>query len=301
MRQLCNVLKARAMLCLGNEDIDGFTRDAMAIVRLGRLNTQGPTLVEKLVGTGCEALGLDAIKIAISGGWLSEKQANTLLAELRAAPPRRPMHKPFEGAERGFMLEFLQVTAVHGIARAEPMLQAMGTGNKLNLTMANASTKDWNVAMKKANAWYDRLDEAGKKPTFADRIKAAGDVMRDIDALKAKYEGWKTIFEPLEDRLIVLAIPAMQRAYTTETRIAANEELIETALALNAFNTKFGEYPPRLKLLAPMYFKSEPLDPFTNKPLIYHLQGNAYELKSAGPGTGTGTASMTDLIIRAGN
>ena len=44
MRHWANALKSRALLRLGKEDIDGFCRDAMAIVRLGRLSTHAPTL-----------------------------------------------------------------------------------------------------------------------------------------------------------------------------------------------------------------------------------------------------------------
>jgi hypothetical protein len=300
LRQLCNALKSRAMLCLGNEDFKGFRRDVIAMVRLGRLNTHAPTLIENLVGTACEANALDAIKIAAAGGWLSEKEATQLLADLRAAPARRPMYETFEGAERGFMLEFLQAAAVHGVARARQMLDSMGAKNNPVFTTANAVNKDWNAAMRKANGWYDRLAQAGRKTSFADRIKASDQVMKDLDALKSKYDGWKSIFAPIEDQLIVLVVPSMQRAYTTETRIAANEELTQTALALLAFKTKLGEYPPKLQLLAPTYFKSEPIDPFTDKPLIYSVQGDAYELKSAGPGA-PGQGRTDDLIIHAGN
>lgn len=299
-RQLSNALKSRALLCLGNEDMKGFRRDVIAIVRLGRLNTHAPTLVENLVGTGCEAIGLDAIKIAVTGGWLSEKDANDLLADLRAAPPRRMMRDTFEGAERGFMLEFLQTAAVHGVATAQKMLDFTGPGQKPTLLVASATNKDWNASLRKANAWYDRLADAGKKTSYVDRIKAASDVMRDVDQLKTKYEGWKSVFASIEDQLIVLAIPSMQRAYTTEARILANEELTQTALALVAFKTKLGEYPPKLQLLVPTYFKSVPTDPFTDKPLIYTVQGDSFELKSEGPGD-AGQRKMDDLIIHAGN
>jgi hypothetical protein len=92
----------------------------------------------------------------------------------------------------------------------------------------------------------------------------------------------------------------MHHAYTTEARILANEELTQTALALLAFKTKLGEYPPKLQLLVPAYFKSVPTDPFTDKPLIYTVQGDSYELKSAGPGD-AGHGKLDDLIIHAGN
>jgi hypothetical protein len=299
-RQLCRALKARAMLCLGNEDIDGFGRDAIAIVRIGRLTTHAPTIIENLVGTGCEAVGLDAIKIASSGAWLSEAQANKLLADLRAAPARRPIYDTLEGGERGFFLEFLQAAAVHGTAKVQQIAQNLGMANKTAFPALN-TTKDWNLSLRKANAWYDRLAEAGKLPTYPERMKAANGVMADVKALKEKYDGWKSIFAPMEDQLVGQLMPSMERAYTTEARIAANMELTQTSLALLAFRTKLGEYPPNLRLLVPAYFKAEPLDEFTNKPLIYTVNGAGYELKSAGPGTQLGGAVQEDLVIRAAN
>ena len=101
--------------------------------------------------------------------------------------------------------------------------------------------------------------------------------------------------------MIVLVVPSMERAYMIDTRTAVNEELTETALALLAFRTKLGEYPPQLKLLAPAYFKTEPMDGFTGKPFLYRTEGAGYELMSAGPDGKQGQARMDDLIIRVGN
>jgi hypothetical protein len=300
-RRLCNALKSRAMLRLGNEDVAGFCDDAIALVRIGRLTTHAPTLVENLVGTACEAMGLDALKIAATGRWLSEAQVDRLLKDLRAAPARRQMYDVFEGGERGFLLEFLQTAAVHGVAEARKTLTALGEGNTITLAPVDPVAKDWNAAMRKANAWYDRLAEAGKKPSHVDRMRACNQVMRDAEALKLKYDGWKGAFAPIEDRLIALVMPSMNRAYTHETKIAANLELTETALALSGFRSKTAEYPPDLKLLVPTYFKETPVDRFNDRPLTYRLEGNGYVLLSVGPDEVEGRANQDDLMVEVRN
>jgi len=299
-RHLVNALKARAMLRLGDEDIDAFCRDAVAIVRLGRLMTHAPTLIENLVGAACEANGLDAINTAATGGWLPEAQIDHLLKELRAAPAPRQFYDVFEGGERGFLLEFLQTAAVHGVAEAQKALEPMR--DKTILPPVDSAAKDWNAAMVKANGWYDRLADAGKQPTHAARMKATNAVLHDLDALKSKYAGWKSAFAPVEDRLIILVVPSMERAYTVETRAAVQRELTETALALAAFHIKMGEYPPELRLLAPAYFKSEPIDGFTDKPLTYRTEGKGYTLMSVGPDGQVGkqgAKAADDLTIEA--
>jgi hypothetical protein len=300
-RRLCNALKSRAMLRLGNEEMEGFCDDAIALVRIGRLTTHAPTLVENLVGTACEAMGLDAIKIAAAGRWLSEAQVDRLLKELRAAPARRQMYDVFEGGERGFMLEFLQTAAVHGVGEAEKMLAALGPKNGITLPPVDPIAKDWNAAMRKANWWYDQLAEAGKLPSHVERIRACNLVMREVEALKGKTSGWRAPFASIEDRMIALVMPSMERAYTNETKIAANLELTETALALSGFRSKTAEYPPDLKLLVPTYFKETPVDRFTDHPLTYRLEGNGYVLLSVGPDEVAGGASADDLVVEAKN
>jgi hypothetical protein len=302
-RRLCRMLKSRAMLRLGNEEMDGFCDDVIALVRIGRLTTHAPTLVENLVGTSCEAMGYDAIKIAATGRWLSEAQVDRLLKELRAAPPRRQMYDVFEGGERGFLLEFLQTAAVHGVGEAEKMLAALGPKNGITLPPVDPIAKDWNQAMRKANWWYDQLAEAGKKTSYVERMRACNVVMRDIGALKEKTSGWRAPFASIEDRMIVLVMPSMDRAYMNETKIAANRELTETALALSGFRSKTAEYPPDLKMLVPTWFKQTPVDCFNDHPLTYRLEGNGYVLLSVGPDevAGDGRTTTDDLVVEAKN
>src|SRR4051794_17143979 len=114
-RGLVNALKARAMLALGNEDMEAFRRDVTAILRISRLTSNGSTLVERLVALGCEVVALETIETAATGGWLSSADVDTLLGEIRGGVTSAPIYETFQLAERTFMLEFLQVAAVHGV------------------------------------------------------------------------------------------------------------------------------------------------------------------------------------------
>jgi hypothetical protein len=297
VRDSANALRARAMLRLGSDDSDGFCRDVIAIVRLGRLNTHAPTLVENLVGTGCEMVGLNAIKIAAAGGWLSETQVEKLLADLRNAPPRRSMSEAFDGGERGFLLEFLQAAAVHGVAKVQDQLAQALPRNDFKLPAIDPANKDWNAAMRKANAWYDRFSAVGKMPTYTQRLAAASAVNRDLSAMRVRLSGWQGVFVPIEDRLFAFLLPAMERAYTAEARLAVNEKLTQTALALSGMRSKTGEYPPALKVLVPTYLKEVPIDDFTDKPLSYKQEGDGYYLSSPGPAAPLAGARTDDLVV----
>jgi hypothetical protein len=306
-RGTVNALKARALLHLGNEEMDAFVRDALAIVRIGRLSCHSATVVERLVGMGVEAVGYDAVQIAATGGWLSAAQVDQILAELRALPPS-PMYEALDMGERSFMLEFLQTAAVHGVGEASKMLDLVGgPGRNRNqnptaapLPPTDPSAKDWNAALRKVNAWYDRLEEAGRRPTFARRKRAVEEIMRDLDAMRARQDGWRALFTPIEDRALVMVLPAMNRAYLVEARVQSAGVMTEIALALSSFRAQTGEYPAALRELAPTYFKADPVDPVTGQPPVYHQEGAGYVLRSLGPdGRANDGAKSDDTVLRA--
>jgi hypothetical protein len=301
-RMLTEALRTRAMLRLGNNDVAGFRSDAIAVVRLGRLMTNGSTLVEMFVAAAVEARGLDALRVAAAGGWLSADEAAKALAELGAAPAARPVYEGFETTERAFVLEFMQFAAVHGIVEAERQLRFMMAQQNqpmIPMGIADAAGKDWSEAMRRVNRWYDRLVEVGKKPTYAERQKAAEALAKDAAALRESMEGIKVVLTPLEDRLIVMIVPAIEKAYVRETRLETSRELTRTALALAGFHAKTGAYPRELKELVPAYLKEAPVDPFSAEPLSYKAEGAGYVMQSAGPDGKDDGRGAEGLVVRA--
>ena len=305
-RGLVNALKARAMLALGNEDMEAFRRDVTAILRISRLTSNGSTLVERLVAIGCEVVALDAIETAATGGWLSAADIDTMTAEIRDGVPSAPIYQTFQLAERTFMLEFLQTAAVHGIPEASKMLNALGTpqnnpnANAAPLPPVDPGTKDWNAALRKANAWYDRFEQAGRRATYLERARESDQINADVVALRQKLDGWRGVFAPIEDRMLVLVLPSLNRAYLSEARMHTERTLAETTLALSSFRAKVGEYPASLNELVPAYFKSEPTDPLSGKPLNYHVEGKGYVLRSLGPdGKQSDGPKSDDRVLRA--
>jgi hypothetical protein len=63
---------------------------------------------------------------------------------------------------------------------------------------------------------------------------------------------------------------------------AANEMLL-TALALQAWHAEHGRYPDTLVALVPGLLETLPRDPFSSGPLKYRLEGDKYVLYSVGP------------------
>jgi hypothetical protein len=301
-RTLATALKARALLALGNEDFDAFRQDAIAIVRLGRVMTHGATIIEWLVGGNIESMGLDAITRAAAGGFLPAKQVGQIAGDLRALSAGMPLSDVFDLDERVFPLEVLQACAAHGMGE---WTRALAGAQVTIPAPADAAGKDWDAAMRRVNAWYDRSAGVRRRPTFAARLAAANEFEADAAALAAKAGKGRqgvTVAE-LEDRLMVEMMSALGRTMARETRLLVDRDLADVALALSAFRAASGEYPQDLAELAPAYLKAVPVDRFTERPLVYHHEGGGYVLKSVGPNGkddgGTVGAANDDRAIHA--
>jgi hypothetical protein len=58
--------------------------------------------------------------------------------------------------------------------------------------------------------------------------------------------------------------------------------LLAAELALRCYRSKHGQPPARLDDLVPALLKRVPLDPFSNRPMIYRPQGTNWLLYSVG-------------------
>ena len=300
MRLAARALRARALLRLGAGDFEGFRNDTIAILRLGRLASQEPTLVEKLVAIGCQSLGLETLRAAADGEALSGAQCEQLAADLDALPPSAPLADCFATGERFMMLDYLVMCAVHGPLQAGRIM----SGDARHLHPIDTSAKDWNAALRRTNGWYDRMVEAGRKPTYAERAAACAAIDADVEKLQRKWSGLAAPFAPIEDRMITILLPSVGRAYQAETRLDVYQDLTLLALALRAYHSREGRYPPKLEGLTPRSMKTLPRDRFNQQPLIYRPEGAGYVLYSVGPNgiddRGESGGKKDDIAVRAG-
>ncbi len=80
------------------------------------------------------------------------------------------------------------------------------------------------------------------------------------------------------------SIAGNQKRFTTiNNRHEAHLRLLQTDLAIRAFQKEQGKRPETLTDLVPKYLDSVPLDPFGDGPLSYRLEGESYQLYSVGP------------------
>ena len=59
--------------------------------------------------------------------------------------------------------------------------------------------------------------------------------------------------------------------------------LVMTELAAKGYQAKNGKPPSTLAELVPGWLPAVPLDPFSNRPLVYRVSTNSFQLYSVGP------------------
>lgn len=157
VRSFTRSLEARANYRLGTGDIDGALDDVITQKRLGRHLQRHTTIVELLVGIAVEGIA-DSIGVAaVRERQPTAAQLRRFLAELDASP--RPLDLDRLGlGERLGTLDLLQAMA-HGKRRLADLFA--DSDERFSPGIAQSLTLDWNVLMRRVNAYYDDWGQPG--------------------------------------------------------------------------------------------------------------------------------------------
>ena len=217
-RQGCRSLLERAMLRLGQGDIEGAWSDALACRRLAHFARQAPTLVDGFVGDALDSLALPAMATIAGHPRLSKEQATRFRRELNSLPARQPALSAMEPGERFSCLDYvcsivregpkglhgLTWVAGGGLSRAfeamfnsmldedagEDALESMTAEVTAGLTPDEQQLRqmemlhraiDWNVVLMTCNAYFDQIQQIGN-------IEDRDDRSAKLKQLIAEYE-----------------------------------------------------------------------------------------------------------------
>ena len=125
----------------------------------------------------------------------------------------------------------------------------------------------------KGNEIYDRMEKLAKMSPYEMRISDPHGIENMISALP-KY------------RFILLEVltPAVGRASEMAYQGRALHQATVTVLALKQWRLEKNEYPARLdELVAAGYLKELPMDPYSDKSLVYKKTDDSFILYSVGP------------------
>jgi hypothetical protein len=289
LREVARALQARAMLQLGEGQLEDAWEDLLNLRRLARLIAQGPTVIDFLVGVAVNEMACQGDRVLLQYSNPTAAQIAGMRQSLEQVPKLPTMVDKMCMAERFALLE-----AASAAIRENPKLDADILGGMIH-------------------AWYDRLARACDKPARADRKAALrvidDDLQRQTKAAREQSSfgqailgGRKAISERTGMILLGLNVSSVMSIANAEDRTNMQSELNKLGFALAAYHADQGSYPAALPDLVPKYVASVPKD-LNGAELHYECQGDGYLLYSVGEnekddGARSFEEHYDDLVVR---
>jgi hypothetical protein len=328
---LSRTLLARASGRFAVGDFQNAWQDMLTCHRLARLLGQHGSLIATMVSYSVDANAGRIEEKWLSSGKLTQPQARTMLSDLQALPPLQGVRESLCVGERIVVLDFIGLLATEGIERGLVQVQGFKPGpSQLDSVPAKPERSvDWNQAMIQVNAHFDRLDHAVSGSTWQARKKAMDDIEADMQQTRQAHQpsapAWLGKYLPSSvtdwwqlqqlkslcrdkpgDFIMGVLGGSFGRAVEVEQKAMVRSQLVQVALALEICKLQKGKYPADLSALTPEYFKAVPLDPFTDKPLLYKPSAKGFLIYSGGPnakddgGVERGKGGEDDIAVQVG-
>jgi hypothetical protein len=260
--------------------------DCLAIARCGSHWQGKGTLIEQLVGLAISGLACGEILNIVEAKSFSATDLKHLQQQLLQIYPQGYPLMNMEG-ERLCLMDVVQHIFTEGGPGGGHMvpykLGSLGditTGYEeesvVRLPFYTAAAmvhagRDETIA--KGNEIYDRLEKHAKMSPYERRISDPNGIDAMILALP-KYRFF----------LLQMLMPALDRASDIAYWGRAHYQATVTVLALQQWRLEKNEYPAKLdELVTAGYLRELPMDPYTDKPLVYKKTDDNFILYSIGP------------------
>jgi hypothetical protein len=293
-------LRVRAMYRVKAGKVEEAWQDLLACHRLARLVSEGPTIVEGLVGITVDRIAVEGDAVLAHEGKLTAEQAGRFAAELRKLPPMRKLVEKLNAGERFMLLDVVNTGARRGAAEFFRAVESWGPGRGALGRAVNAAGSiliDWNEPMRMGNQWFDRIVATASKPAGKEREAAMAEFEQDLKRLLVEARSARVLFRnivstgslrggfgrQMGEVLIGLLMPAFFSALDAEDRNLACQAMTQVVFALAAYRADRGAYPADLAALVPKYLPTMPEDPFSGGPLRYKREESGFLLYSVGP------------------
>lgn len=293
MREVARLLRARAMLAIGEGRLADAQADLLACHRLAVLVGQQPTMVDALVSYAIDAIACEGDLVLAQSEKISPQELAAYRRELADLPPLAEMSVTVDRGERIFSLDAICNLATN--VDEQTAKQLGFPNNKIWMRMLGLSI-DWDVILKRFNQEYDKMVAALRHNNFATRQAELTKIETELKKLQAEINKpaqvalmllgvdppRAVVSRQIGNVLIGLLLPAVRQAHIAEVRAIMRRDLTILAFALAEHHREVGRYPEKLDALAPKYLKTIPKDRFTDKPLKYKQEKAGYVLYSVG-------------------
>lgn len=282
-RTIARLLTTRAMLQLGEGDLNGANQDLLACHQLAGHVGRAPFLLNALLAMAIDAMAFKSDGALLSDPRLTSEQARRMLTERQSLRPLPDVARIIDTDER-----FMMIDTVYRLLRG-------GANPAAGIAPVSVVGIDGNVALTSMNDLYDEAAAALRIEAFAERRSQLEAIDQDLKAritagknpvasvLLAVIGARSAASRQMSDTLLALLAPAILSAQTAEDRATARRRLLIVGCALAVHRAEQGEYPASLDGLTPDLLENVPLDPFGDQPLIYRrTEEGGYRLYSVG-------------------
>ncbi len=274
MRSAVRALQARAMWHLGEGRTAEAWSDILACFRLARHMSRDNTAIGQLVAITFDRMACRATVTLLQHDSLEKEEAAQILAHLQRLPPVSRMAYSIDHGDR-----LLYIDTVLRFSRGEMIVdELIGQGEVARKAMS-ALAIDWNYVLREGNRWYDRIANATRLPTYAERKQKFANINTDLKRLSSaattpgavlgSFVSRRRRSQMISDILLSLFLPALDATAEAEDRGITTQRLTLVAAALAVHRARQGEYPETLDELTPAILPALPLDLYTEKPFIY--------------------------------
>jgi hypothetical protein len=307
-REVGRALSARAMWHVGEGRPMEAWQDLHAVHRLSRLLAKDSrVLVEHLVAIAISNMACTQTQALLHHGNLTAEQARQVQRDLAALGGFGGVVTSLGQWERMMTLDLMLRLSRQPEEAVRNLNFSVGDAVPGAL---NVLSIDWNVALREANRWYDRLEAVAAIENRVDREAALANLNVQMDQLGTSLHSapqWAGAVLSRRQRSQVVAevtlslvLPALSAALQAQDRGNIDYVLVQLAAALAVYRAETGTYPDTLDALVPGVMPQLPVDLFHGKPFVYQRDGEGYLLYSTGSNGVDENGSNEDMRVFQG-
>ena len=281
IRKLARVGIWRARIYTDANQPNQAFQDCLAIARCGSQWQGKGTLVEQLVGIAISKMACDEMLNIVAAKSLSSTDLKSLQQQLLQIYQHSFPPVNIEG-ERLFIMDVVQRVFTEGgfggghiLPERLASLDLSGGSARNNLAFYTATAMvqaGRDKTIDKANEIYDSFAKSVKMSPYERHVSNTNGIENMISAFP-KY------------RFILLEslMPAIGRVANLMYQGRTSHQATVTILAIHRWQLDKNEYPANLeKIVAAEYLKEVPIDPWSDKPLLFKKTADGFTLYSIG-------------------
>lgn len=281
-REVCRVLRMRALFRIAKGDTAGAKSDLLAIHRIARLFCQGMA-DEWAMGNAFEGMACDGDAKLLESGKLTRDSCESYLAELSRLTPLVSAATRLDIDSRHAGLDAMQFAAT----KHRELFVMLDSEEVSRSTRVAFAKVDWNHAMRSFNERCDAFVKASRTKDPVQRLaqteKIVGErlplddkeIAKEMDRVAVQTGDltnfWASVYF---DRYLL-------NLNWVEVRQLAHLRVVRAAYAAQLYRFEHGSYPTTIEALQ-LILNEIPIDPLSSKPLRIVVTDNGIVIYSIG-------------------